>query len=323
MRTFILGAGASVHAGYPLGRYVWRDLVAWVKNEPELQEVQPVVEFVEGHFRDHLDNFEELLISFEQFEISSQGGKDLPRNFFWTLHAAITRYFVSIQKKQRALAYRAFAKSFVKPGDVIVTFNYDIEIERALKENNKWEIGDGYGFDVCAANTPGSLTRVLKLHGSTNWFGALFNGSLGFQQVCSPAEGERPFIPDEEFAVFGYKEVRDLQSRPNISLFSTLITQKEKIKPTWAEWWDTLWRQAREALAESDEIYILGYSLPETDGHSRNLILKHSNRDAKLTICAGSRSDSIKNECERCGFGDAVVAASSHFENWVANSVLR
>jgi hypothetical protein len=287
-------------------------------GEPTVPEFGPMVAFVEKQFKGSLDDFEALLVSLEHYEPGRQDHQDLPRNFRWNLHAAIYRYFSSIRQKQLAHAYRTFARAFIKPDDVIITFNYDIEIERALKEYNKWEIGDGYGFDVCAASTPRSLTRVLKLHGSTNWFGSRFGGTLGFGQISSPIEGERPFIPDEEFHVFQYQGIRDTQSRPKIQLFATLLTREEKINPSWSPWWNTLWDQASEALAVSDEIYVLGYSLPEADTHPRDLILTQSNREAKVIICAGSRGDHIKGEFKRHEFRDVMIATSPRFENWVA-----
>ena len=36
MTTYILGAGASVHAGYPLGSQLWARLAAWIIESPTL-----------------------------------------------------------------------------------------------------------------------------------------------------------------------------------------------------------------------------------------------------------------------------------------------
>lgn len=69
--------------------------------------------------------------------------------------------------------------SVLCPQDMVITFNWDTLMERALMTYGNWRVDDGYGVAPCkifrdawespVAVKEGSRTTVLKLHGSTNW----------------------------------------------------------------------------------------------------------------------------------------------------------
>ena len=60
---------------------------------------------------------------------------------------------------------------FVRPGDIILTFNWDVLHEVILWRQRLWSYRDGYGFE-CGDQGRGersSGTLMLKSHGSVNW----------------------------------------------------------------------------------------------------------------------------------------------------------
>jgi hypothetical protein len=67
----------------------------------------------------------------------------------------------------------------LQPNDALLTFNWDTILDRALYETRRWFPDDGYGvgFDGLLDGSwrPPRATvsshLLLKLHGSTNWFG--------------------------------------------------------------------------------------------------------------------------------------------------------
>jgi len=71
---------------------------------------------------------------------------------------------------------------FLDPNDIIVTFNWDTLMERALREIGRWRVDDGYGVKPISVFRDGwaepavpavpSVPTILKLHGSTNWLTA-------------------------------------------------------------------------------------------------------------------------------------------------------
>lgn len=71
---------------------------------------------------------------------------------------------------------------FLDPADVIVTFNWDTLMERALMETGLWHVDHGYGikpyrvfrdgWEEPAPPKPTSSPKIIKLHGSVNWLTA-------------------------------------------------------------------------------------------------------------------------------------------------------
>jgi hypothetical protein len=93
------------------------------------------------------------------------------------LKEALRNYFDSIRSAPAPL-YDRLAR-VLREGDLIITFDYDLGVERAVHAAGMWDIRTGYGFSIEAAEQP-SLVEVLKLHGSTNWRALLFGGMTGF-----------------------------------------------------------------------------------------------------------------------------------------------
>lgn len=72
--------------------------------------------------------------------------------------------------------------NFLNADDIIVTFNWDTLMERALLEGGQWRVEDGYGVEPYSIfrdgwqvpEFPGATpsTKIIKLHGSTNWLTA-------------------------------------------------------------------------------------------------------------------------------------------------------
>ncbi|HYA01591.1 MAG TPA: hypothetical protein VEI04_00575 [Syntrophobacteria bacterium] len=58
----------------------------------------------------------------------------------------------------------------VSPGDILITFNWDLVSEVLLCRANKWSYRDGYGIRIALSGLSGeSPVKILKLHGSCNW----------------------------------------------------------------------------------------------------------------------------------------------------------
>jgi hypothetical protein len=87
----------------------------------------------------------------------------------------------------------------IEAEDVIVTFNWDTLIERALSETGDWNCDSGYGFnpksiyrnkwETSILKQPPSSIQVLKLHGSTNWLTvhpSLMNGFTTLNKHVKP-----------------------------------------------------------------------------------------------------------------------------------------
>ena len=80
-----------------------------------------------------------------------------------------------IQNGPRSEAYENFV-SKCDASDTVVTFNWDTLLDRAFANSGRWNPDDGYGvrFESLLdgqwrAPTDQPSSKLLKLHGSTNW----------------------------------------------------------------------------------------------------------------------------------------------------------
>ncbi len=139
MRTFILGAGASLHVGYPLIKNLGPELIEWIANNPPPQNYLywPDPDVLKDH--GPLDYIEEIVTKLEQSE--------KPGPILAGLREALCCFFDSIRPNGASL-YQKLARDVVEDGDVVISFNYDVSLDRELRQAGKWEISDGYGFNL-------------------------------------------------------------------------------------------------------------------------------------------------------------------------------
>lgn len=152
----------------------------------------------------------------------------------------------------------------------VITFNYDIAADLAMMRNG---LGPLYGFgpDVNA----GFPTLLLKLHGSLNWAAREDNGMvhpLTLQEYLS------------KYSYNGFGKSGDCkipigsQLQEYYTRFTDIKVKAEPVivPPAWnkADYHQLLakiWGTAAKELEEAEYIFILGYSLPETDAFFRLL----------------------------------------------------
>ena len=132
--------------------------------------------------------------------------------------------------------------------DGVVTFNYDLVAERALKKLPFIPaFGDRpYGFGK-RPESKGKVPTLYKLHGSVNWV----------------------YDEDEEHFTVRQESWGDFDDEPgyrahsNKSLFAIMLPYWDKKieEPPWNE----IWKQAATHLKKTARLIVWGYSLPLTD----------------------------------------------------------
>jgi SIR2-like protein len=142
--------------------------------------------------------------------------------------------------------YRRWATTVAR-GDVVITFNYDLVVER-LGKNPKLHPGNKFNVLLPPANSfPPDHVTVLKLHGSVNW---------------RRTETDVTAVEDDYFAL-GCKEEEMTIATPGPSKFSNSAGGPL----------ESLWVAAKSALRTADAIVFVGYRFPPTDSAARrNLI---------------------------------------------------
>jgi len=170
-----------------------------------------------------------------------------------------------------------------------------------------------------------SQVKVLKLHGSINWYAAQ-RGGPGSVVIGSDLVGVRPVVGvDADWSYLGYEGLRDPAIANRILTEAAIMMPVEHKKfyyetslgREWQNFWDDLWNQAGELLGESEEIVMIGYSLPAFDKRAREVLLCRSNHDAHVTICCGTDSDRIQQEFRKHGFSHLRYTANLSFEDWL------
>jgi hypothetical protein len=331
MTTFVLGAGASRHAGYPLACELGDGLLEWLCHDkmptPDYRmNIERVHDLYEG-----LGDIEAILTDLEGATPSSRAAvcspveRALLRRSFAT---CIPEFFYDLSAPNASPLYARFAREKVKRNDTVITFNYDIACERELRAAGLWEVGDGYGFSLNLTGLPPSHVNVLKLHGSVNWLSILFGGLRNACQWGVPAGlGERPVIyGSRNFVSLGYPPgPRDANysstSAPGAEPALIMGLYKRFYSTTsfgceHAGFWESLWCQAAESLKVSDDVVIIGYSLPAADADARQILLHATNREAHVIVCCGDHSKAICKEFNKAGFENVDISGEGFFEDY-------
>ncbi|MFC2041557.1 hypothetical protein ACFLTY_04485 [Chloroflexota bacterium] len=179
-----------------------------------------------------------------------------------------------------------FAKYCVENRITCITFNYDDVLDQALWEVKKlteitddkeyWHPDGGYGFFCrpsicCITDTMVTMDvtamRLLKLHGSVNWFvrfgsaapytiDAIVHNEEWLPTLNYLDEEENPSrTPLREEEISGHLE-KDPFIIPPVLVKSAIMEQPV---------FKAIWRLAYRALTAAQHIVFLGYSMPVTD----------------------------------------------------------
>jgi SIR2-like domain len=315
--TYVLGAGASYHAGFPLCSELWPKMAMWVvDSQPVDSEYRRAIDTMialHGLVVDVEDMFTNLDLGRGVFQALNEDRRNGLRG---TIARGLRDYFKSVCGQHiEASLYKAFA-SRVAGGDQIVTFNYDVALENALIGARKFGVKNGYGFAADWDETD-SEVKVLKLHGSINWIGALFRGVTQGFSAFSNSLGERPFVDNVESLFPGYPSRVLDRSFPGGGVAggaSTLVlpTYEKKysvetsVGDEWGPFFESLWSQAAEAVEQSDRIVIIGYSMPDADHRSRALLLWGANKRAEVFLCCAGSNETLKRSFQTHEFWRVV-----------------
>jgi hypothetical protein len=333
MRTYVLGAGASCHAGYPVAPELGRELLRWVSQAGKnFDGFRLALETLAGIYGD-LRDLEQILTDFDDVSANTRAA-ELSRSERGFIRQAIEHtipgLFNCIRTKPSPL-YDQMTAHRIREGDFVITFNYDMAIEHSLKQQGLWHINDGYGFELGFSGLPPSKVKVLELHGSTNWWGPLFDGMRGLFQAGPTSLPRRPVILfSQDFEFLGYPPgSRDPQyrgdSRPAVQTALIIPTRHKRFYletsfgREWEEFWKDLWNQAGHALKASEEIVIIGYSMPIADGDARRLLFEKPSKNSRITLVCGRRSKSICEEFKSRGFAHATILKNGRFEEFVTD----
>ena len=185
-------------------------------------------------------------------------------------------YKIRAVSETELACHAEFFRRVLRPGDTILTFNYDPLIEFAVQivaqhRGIIWDAGDGHAMDfageISATNEESppeqrarSNIRILKLHGSMNWLVPLEWDGRTAPYLFRLSAGS--------FKGVGFVEHRNGAGQVLRPLFVPPMPGKVYR----ALGLGRLWEEAKAALGAAERLTVIGYSFPSTDPDARQLI---------------------------------------------------
>lgn len=310
--VFILGAGASKEDGAPL-MSEFLDVVHSLKTQPKMEEIKTDIDRVfnaiaklrDTHYKSYidLDNIEEVFGAFEMARLIKRLGTytiDEIETLGYSLNRMIVKTLEECIKlpfedgmvhppstyENFALLIQSLFLNFPKRDCSILTFNYDMGLDYALHFFN-------IPIDYCLSDSNNSQrVKLLKLHGSINW-GRCECGAIAPWYLSS-------FFQKRHFDTIGIDKFPESLKVSDFRLTIGTNIKEHKhcdqkvmkmypvlIPPTWNKTdyhgeLSRVWSQAAIELAEAENIFIIGYSMPESDLFFRYLFALGTASEVRL-----------------------------------------
>jgi len=291
---YILGAGASVDSGAPLMNN-FLDVAEDLINEKKYRnnrEIRNLFDAIRGlntlHAKSNidLDNIESVLGLLEMSELleypiaeENTDFKSLRDSYIQllseTLELSVKYKILGERHIEPEGSYGQFADIVKahKDSSAIISFNYDLGVDVALYNRN---IRYQYYLDP---NDVGNFP-LLKLHGSLNWFKDV-NGKVIPHSLSN-------FFKNRHYQAW-IREEGILSFVDYINGFPLDYKNKTPfiVPPTWNKtinhhYISNVWRQASICLSEAKNIFVIGYSLPETDQFFKFLFSLGTNSPTRI-----------------------------------------
>ena len=177
----------------------------------------------------------------------------------------------------------------------ILTFNYDLILEKFLFKKKYWLPKDGYGFSLkelpeinSVYSNQLSKIQIYKMHGSINWDPA--------DEFFRPHLKLTWFDDDNNFFFPGYLKMEEKRNWK----YKGLHPPRGWILPSWVKQFlfdemVQVWNKAFSSLYHSDEIIFIGYSLPKADSAVYSLFSAIDWSNKKVTLIDPFANELLKN----------------------------
>lgn len=181
--------------------------------------------------------------------------------------------------------------------NLILSFNYDTLIEDQIRQDPFLfqTVSVDYGVNMEFADRFAVSERrsrtvdLLKLHGSLNWYSVKGAGEeFDLKNVCRVERGDGDFPMYEK----------------DNPIFIPMAHAKESFLK--GSLFNVIWAKADYYLSNADEIFVIGYGFPQTDGNSFPFLLKHRDRIRQVVVFEKPGDTSVER-LKRL-FGKDVVA---------------
>ena len=310
-RIIVLGAGFSKPAGFPLASELWTeiynrarylsgratffndDLEEYIKYKRECEGIdvsKDAIDFEDFMRVLDIEHFLGLRGS-DTWSVEGNESTVVVKTLIGEILAELTPSIENIPN-----LYIEFAKK-LQPDDIILTFNYDILLERSLEAigmpyrlyPSRYESLTEHGAIVDDSKEE---LVILKLHGSINWFdrGSYTYREEGFRRHGIPEGPNHPvFCTKEELGVskilegprhpddpliqmYRVSDMKRLYKKDIMVIATPWLFTPSTVKILYSEKIKDFWDGMGQAGVLNFGLAIIGYSLPPQDEYARQAI---------------------------------------------------
>lgn len=307
--VYILGAGASVHAGAPLLNnflatsralhqgtepltYIesFEKLFSWITDlkrstasvqisHSNLEEIFSLASMTREINTGEWEGLYEHLLNviFETLDKSVGFRLVEATQYKKTFGDAVTLKFVGdFAKRNKARRDLCRANTFEK--DSIITFNYDLLLDLAFHHH-------GIGVDYCLDTPRGEGYKLLKLHGSMNW--AVHENCTAKNSGIHVAKLDdllsKRYVSGDVQKLSAFASLRNAPCEACRTVDLTPVF----VPPTWTKspslvGLTAVWAAAAAEIQDAEQIVVVGYSMPQTDTFFQYLLALGLRRNTKL-----------------------------------------
>lgn len=210
--------------------------------------------------------------------------------------------------------HRVLAEHIVNHGDNIISFNWDILLDEALRCTDKWNYEDGYGVEFKKVFHKGkkrkrmsmgrrtSKNLMLKPHGSINWYKKVRGNDDLFL-----------FVPVERKyrgGTFGMIEALERDKDKN-QYFTSMVPPGLKRKA-----FPSVWVQVKQVLERAREIIAIGFGFNDNDCHVRREFEDVSFRKDLKIVLVNPKADRIAGTYKNVFRTDHIVNAHNTLRDY-------
>ncbi len=306
--VYVLGAGFSRDAGCPtVSEFISKKTISRLKKtlnaaeKKKLKSLQSYWDYriEEGYCESNIESvFNHVsaarYLFMESTTESDESNYDA-ENIYNDLQWFILKTLKESTKKKIPKEYEKFVKEILQPQDVIISFNYDLILEKTFIDSN---ISIDYGI-----SEPEKDDRlILKLHGSANWV---------YCKNCNHS------YPTNDYSgldtLLGKIKCNNCKKNNLKPILIPPTMYKDYQDQELGGMIQGLWARANEELYTADNIVFIGFSMAQTDAYAQELFKLSSNMNPELEIyfvVNNSISSKLKNN-----YRNALVNRQIKFVN--------
>jgi hypothetical protein len=287
-RVFVIGAGVSASCGIAVANQILREAVMRMEDtdSAKTSRIHDLLRYLYPNFEIRLRNYPNIEDFLNLLEMAKRfNSEEFITSSLWSVRRlnevkrhtlrAVTDYLwdrMADKRKQQNIS--EFANGNLREGDTIITFNWDLTLERALEEYR----GDpGFLYTYSDKREEKHFT-LLKPHGSIDWFAKKAVHGLVPEKNLGTLDDQLCYYPRFNRA-----------DHPRLLEVPPVIVPPVALKQFGFDFLKRTWRFVYRAISRAKELYMIGYSLPREDQFARlvfrrairNNILKARTRSAQ------------------------------------------